>query len=185
MSARVFRSTAAVMLMGLLGAACGTQDGVTAPARIAVPAHRSADLTATDVSTAPGQANKLVCPTDVNASGTMVVGPAGGTISVQGVRVDFPAGAVPTEQAFTAHVIGGTYIDIELTAGDSAHYYFAAPVTVTIDLSRCGSLPEGLRAWYMDSQTKALLEDMGGQLDLTGRTLRFTTPHFSGYTVGW
>ena len=185
MSARLFRSTTAVLLMGLLGAGCGSQDVVTAPAGITVPARRSADLASHDVTTAPGQINKLVCPTDVSASATVVVGPQGGSFSAPGVRVDFPAGAVPTEQAFTARVIGGSYVDIELTAGDSAHYNFAVPVTVTIDLSRCGPLPAGLRAWYMDSETKVLLEDMGGVLDQTGRTLRFTTPHFSGYTVGW
>ena len=48
-----------------------------------------------------------------------------------------------------------------------------------------GLLPSGLRAWYIDSQSKALLAPMGGLLDLTARTLRFQTPHFSGYTIAW
>jgi hypothetical protein len=26
---------------------------------------------------------------------------------------------------------------------------------------------------------------MGGDLDILGGKLRFTTPHFSGYTVAW
>lgn len=180
MSARVFRSATAALLMGLLGVGCGSQDAVTAPAQLAVPATRSAD-----VLSAPGQATKLACPTDADLWGSAVVGPEGGTVAAGAVRVDFPAGAVAASQTFTAHVVGGTYVDVELTAGDSAHYAFAVPVTVTLDLSRCGALPSGLRAWYMDSQTKSLLEDMGGTLDLTGKTLRFTTPHFSGYTVAW
>jgi hypothetical protein len=179
MSARLFRSTTAVLLMGLLEAGCGTQDTITAPAAFEGLAPRL------DLATAPGQINKLVCPTDASASATAVIGPEGGSFTAPGVRVDFPAGAVATAQAFTARVVGGTYVDVELTAADSAHYNFAVPVAVTIDLSRCGSLPAGLRAWYMDSATKAPLENMGGELDLTRRSIRFTTPHFSGYTVGW
>jgi hypothetical protein len=178
MSVRRFRSATTVILLGLLGVGCGSQDVVTAPPQVVAP--RSLDL-----ASAPGQVTKLACPRDVDLWGTAVVGPEGGTVNAGAVRVDFPAGAVTAQQTFTAHVVGGTYVDVELTAGDSAHYTFAIPVTVTLDLSRCGSLPLGLRAFYMDSQTKTLLEDMGGTLDLTGKTLRFTTPHFSGYTVGW
>ncbi len=37
----------------------------------------------------------------------------------------------------------------------------------------------------MASDSKTLLEDMGGDVDLGGRTLRFRTPHFSGYTIVW
>jgi hypothetical protein len=180
MLARAFRSAPAVLFIGLLGAACGDRDVLTAPAGRAVPAARSSDLIAVGK-----QPSRLACPTNLDLSGSTVIGPEGGTFSAPGIRVDVPAGAVATTETFTVKMVGGDYVDIELTAGGAEHYTFAVPVTITLDLSHCGQLPASLRAWYIDSETQALVEDMGGELNLIDRTLRFTTPHFSGYTVAW
>jgi hypothetical protein len=167
----------------LLGTACGDRALPTAPTP--APAARSADLLG--LGGLLGGVTRLVCPTDEAASAATVIGPDGGTLAAGGVRVDFPAGAVADSQEFSLRVIPGSYVDVELDAAGYEHYTFARPVAVSIDLRRCGvlPLPLGLRAFYMDSETKALLEDMGGELDLVGRTLRFTTPHFSGYTIAW
>jgi hypothetical protein len=180
MFARLLRPATAALLLGLLGAACGDPVGVTAPALGTPAAASSADLLGL-----VGQVTRLVCPTDVERTASAVVGPEGGMLAVDGVRVEFPAGAVASTETFTLRVLGGLFVEIDLSAAGSEHYTFATPVSVTLDLARCGSLPVGLRAFYLDSSTKALLEDMGGELDLLGHKLRFRTPHFSGYTVAW
>jgi hypothetical protein len=180
MLGRRLRPISAALLMGLLGAACADQNLATAPVQPTIPGARSADLVA-----AVGGTNRLVCPLDTEVSASAVVGPEGGTMEAGGVKVEFPAGAVAASQTFSLHLVPGTYVDVRLDAVGYEHFTFASPVTVSLNLSRCGQLPASLHAWYVDGDTKTLVEDMGGEVDLLGRTLRFRTPHFSGYTVAW
>lgn len=127
----------------------------------------------------------LGCPSDESQSASAVIGPEGGSLVSGGFRVDFPAGAVDSARTFTLSVPASRYLEIEVHADGFEHYVFATPVTVTLDASRCGVLPLGLQVWNIDTETKALLEPMGGSLDLLTRTVRFRTPHFSGYTIAW
>ena len=181
MSARLLRPALAALVSLLLGAACADREPLAAPVGPATPAPGSADLLG--LGGLLGNVSRLLCPASASASGSAVIGPDGGTLVASGVRVDFPAGAVADSQTFTAHVVPGSYVEVELAAQGHAHYNFAVPVTVTLDLQSCIHLPLVARAFYMESG--ALVQDMGGELDLLGRTLRFRTPHFSGYTVAW
>ena len=184
---RAFRSLcAATLLLALAAAGCDRPDAPTAPRALAPTAAPSGGLIGDLLGTTVGTVTRLACPTDAERTGSAVVGPEGGALVVDGFRVDFPEGAVPQPETFTMELVAGQYLDVEVHAEGYAHYVFARPVTVTLDLSACGGLlPSGLSAWYIDSQTKALLAPMGGLLDVTARTLRFQTPHFSGYTIAW
>jgi hypothetical protein len=142
--------------------------------------------TPTDSTTVAPKPRLLVCPTDTTVTVTGVVGPQGGVLSTGGFRIEFPAGAVTVPQKFVLSVLRSEYLEIEAHAEGFASYQFATPVRITLDLARCGSaLPSSLRAWHIDPVSNALLENMGGTLDLTGRKLRFSTRHFSGYSVAW
>ena len=187
---RVFRSLRAVaLLLALAGVGCDRPDAPTAPGAsraLAPSAAPSGGLIGDVLGGVLGTVTRLACPTDASRRGTAVVGPEGGALVVDGFRVDFPEGAVARPETFTLEVLAGQYLEIEVHAEGYEHYVFARPVAVTLDLSACGGLlPSGLRAWYIDSETKALLAPMGGILDLGARTLRFQTPHFSGYTIAW
>ena len=184
---RVFRSLrAAALLLALASAGCDRPDAPTAPRALAPSAAPTGSLLGGLLGATLGTVTRLACPTDDVRRGSAVVGPEGGALVVDGFRVDFPQGAVARPETFTLEVLAGQYLEIEVHAEGHAHYVFARPVSVTLDLSACGGLlPSGLRAWYIDSQSKALLAPMGGLLDLTARTLRFQTPHFSGYTIAW
>ena len=184
---RAFRSLRAVaLLLALAGVGCDRPDAPTAPRALAPSAAPSGGLIGDVLGGVLGTVTRLACPTDASRRGTAVVGPEGGALVVDGFRVDFPAGAVPRPETFSLEVLAGQYLEIEVHAEGHAHYFFVKPVSVTLDLSRCGGLlPSGLHAWHMDSETKALLAPMGGILDATARTLRFETPHFSGYTIAW
>lgn len=180
---RVFRSLrAAALLLALASAGCDRPEAPTAPGALAPSAAPARSLLGTTL----GAVTRLACPTDEARRGSAVVGPEGGALAVGGFRVDFPEGAVAQPETFTLEVLAGQYLEIEVHAEGHAHYAFARPVTVTLDLTACGGiLPAGLTAWYIDTETKALLQSMGGLLDPTARTLRFRTPHFSGYTIAW
>ncbi len=184
---RAFRSLrAATLLLALAVAGCDRPAAPTAPRAPAPAAAPSGGLLGDLLGGTLGTVTRLACPTDATQRGSAVVGPEGGALVVGGFRVDFPVGAVAQPETFTLEVVAGQYLEIEVHAEGYAHYAFARPVTVTLDVSRCGGLlPAGLKAWHIDSETKALLESMGGLLDVTSRTLRFQTPHFSGYTIAW
>jgi hypothetical protein len=79
-------------------------------------------------------------------------------------------------------------MEIQIRANDEDHFYFKEPVVVTIDYSRCGRtdlVGRRLTAWYIDADTKALLENMGGVDDKLLQQITFSTSHFSGYAIAF
>jgi hypothetical protein len=176
----------ALLLAGLAVPGCSRPDYATAPVAGASVAGASA---APSASAAPPQAGgsprRFACRTDEARTARGVIGPEGGELRVAGFGVAFPAGAVPARETFELTVVPGDYVELQAHAVGHARYAFAAPVAVTLDLAGCGRLPSGLRAYHIADGTRALLEDMGGVVDPARRTLRFATPHFSGFTVVW
>ena len=126
------------------------------------------------------------CPTGTTRTTSALIGPLGGTLEVDGHRMTVPAGALllPTEVTLT--VPASQYVEVDIRAGGEEHFVFEAPVEVSISYARCSRSNierTSLSAWYIDSETKALLEDMGGVDDKTARTVTFTTGHLSGYAI--
>lgn len=133
----------------------------------------------------------LACPGSSSAlSGSATIGVEGGVIKAGPLRLEVPAGAVTAPTAFVAVVPSSPYLEVDLRAGSTEHFVFERPVTVTLDLQRCGGVttgPDGspLRAVYVAPVTREVLEDMGGTVDPGTRTLRFRTGHFSSYVVAY
>jgi hypothetical protein len=129
----------------------------------------------------------LACPGLNTQSASAVIGAAGGSLSVGGQVMTVPAGAVPTPTLFTMSVPPGRYMELDIDAAGQEHYAFAKPVSITVDYSRCRgqAIPLSLAAWYIDSESKTLLENMGGVDDRSGRRLTFVTDHLSGYAIAW
>jgi hypothetical protein len=97
-----------------------------------------------------------------------------------------PAGAVLVPTLIQVTTPASRYMEVDISVPGVEHFVFELPVTVTIDYGRCSrsDLDKAqLTAWYIDSETKALLEAMGGVDDKVARTVTFTTPHLSGYAL--
>ena len=178
-------TAAALVLVGLAAGACSTSDQATGPraATGALGAVRAPRFYA-------GSQNGLTlyylaCRSGETRSASGVIGRDGGKIRAGGFAVDFPAGAVAAPTTFTIAASAGGTLRFDARAEGAAHYTFAKPVRVTLDLSACGSLPEGLHAYFVDGATGDLRENMGGEVDRGVRALHFSTGHFSGYTVVW
>ena len=129
----------------------------------------------------------LTCPSNTteSASGTILAA-LGGTISVAGHSVTIPAGALLSDATVKLTAPASKYVEVDLQVNGSEHFVFEAPVTVSISYDRCSRsniFKGALSAWYIDSQSKALLEFMGGVDDKLLRRVTFTTPHFSAYAV--
>jgi hypothetical protein len=136
----------------------------------------------------PKKSALVECPTDISQSASAVIkSDIGGVVSVGGHSVALAKDALPVgEWVVTLTAPASKYVEIELTVTGAPYATFTPAAIVTIDYSRCARSNidrEPLRAWYIDSVTKELLENMGGVDNKILRKLTFTTDHFSGYAV--
>jgi hypothetical protein len=162
----------------IAGAACGADSSTSAVAATRTPAAWG--------SSSSGTPTLLACPSSTAQSATSVIGALGGVLSVGGTSVVIPANAVLAPTSFTLTVPASPYVEIEVTAGSADHFVFEKPVIVAIDYGRCGSDSPSApahQAWNIDSDTKALLEQMPGLDVKLAHTVIFSTIHFSGYAL--
>ena len=126
------------------------------------------------------------CPTDDLLQSSGLVTPLGGTVSAGGTTITVPAGAVLLPTTITVTVPPSQFMEVDITANGAASFVFQLPVTVSLSYARCTRSDidkQPLGVWYIDSGTKALLQNMGGSDDKDARTVTFTTDHLSGYAV--
>lgn len=129
----------------------------------------------------------LECPVATTTSKTALIGLLGGAIELNGHRVMIPAEAVLLPTEFTMTVPASNYVKVDITAAGQEHFQFRKPVSLTLSYARCTRTnidKETLRIYYVDSQTNAIIDDMGGTDDKTARTVTTGTDHFSGYLIG-
>ena len=157
---------------------CAGPDGATRPEAGGTPALLVAESSGSAL---------LVCPGSVPRYASGVVTPEhGGTVAVGGFSITLPPGAVREPHVLTLTVPESRYLEVDIRIDGHEHYVFQAPAVVTLDYSRCGISSNQLgqlTAWYIDAQTKALLENMGGVDDRPSRRITFVTPHLSGYSI--
>lgn len=123
------------------------------------------------------------CTVAPSAKASKVIGLEGGAVSVAGVTMTVPAGAVLQDTEFRIHVPSSTYAEAEIRANGQDHYQFQAPVVIAMDYTRCSTSAGPLAVWHIDPETKALLENMGGVDDVLNQQMTFSTMHLSGYAI--
>ncbi|HKG94332.1 MAG TPA: hypothetical protein VKA84_20640 [Gemmatimonadaceae bacterium] len=129
----------------------------------------------------------LSCPSTMSFSASRVIGARGGLVKVGGATLRIPAGAVLAPTEFTVTVPASQYLEVDMRAAGQEHYTFARPVEVQLSYRRCTRKNESLAlgAWYIDTQSKSMLEWMGGAEDRPNRTVTFETTHLSGYALAY
>ena len=153
-------------------------------------AHCSADAPTSPATLAPSFSrvgashDLLACPGgDDDAVASKVIGPEGGKIKLGGFVMKVPAGAVPETTTFVMRVPQAKVLKVKIRARGLPHYTFLAPVTITLDYSRCRTLPSDPTAWYVDEDTDAELEQMPGVNNSAAETYTLQTGHLSGYAL--
>jgi hypothetical protein len=157
-------------------AACADQ-GITDPS----PSQQKAALFGFN----PGS-NLVECPSNTTVSETALVTPLGGTVSVGGMSIAIPAGALLSDAVVTVTAPASRYLEVDISVSGSEHFLFELPVIVTLSYARCSRSNLGwsmLKAWYIDSETKEMLEPMPSLDNKLLRTVTFTTGHLSGYAI--
>jgi len=141
-----------------------------------------------DANLTPGSPALLQCPAAQTSTTSAVVTSVGGIVSLGGTSIRIPAGALLAATTISLTVPASQNMEIEVRANDLTSFLFQQSVSITIDYSRCPAAEANkapLSVWHIDTQTKALLENMGGVDDKTSHTITFTTGHLSGYAVAF
>jgi hypothetical protein len=138
--------------------------------------------------TSPHSPALLQCSTTQAQSSSSLVTPLGGIVHLGGTAVTIPLGALLTATTITLTVPASPVMEIEVKANNLTSFLFQQDVSITIDYSRCSAAEASkapLSVWHIDTQTKQLLENMGGVDDKTTHRITFTTGHLSGYAVAF
>jgi hypothetical protein len=138
-------------------------------------------------SLAASGATLLQCPSSTTTSRSAVIGLLGGVIALDGHVVAIPANAVLVPTQFTLTVPASSYVEVDIRAAGQEHFVFERPVSLTLSYARCNRADvdrQNLRIFYIDSRTRAIIDDMGGTDNKVLRTVTTGTGHFSGYVIG-
>jgi hypothetical protein len=131
-------------------------------------------------------ANLIQCTEGPASSAIGMITPLGGVVTSGGTTITIPAGAVAEPTLIQVEVPASKLVETDISVPGVEHFQFLLPVTVTVSYAHCSRANidhSPLTAWYIDTETKALLEHMGGIDNKLTRTVTFTTPHLSGYAL--
>jgi hypothetical protein len=153
-------------------------------------------LDATPTSSAPdapsldrGRAPTLLQCERSNAVSTRgIIGPKGGSISLDGHRLVVPPGAVHRHVRFTMSVPASREVIVDVSADGRSHFTFARPAILTISYARCSGQPlepAKLRVWFVHEQSHRFLQEMSADADENAHTLSFAIRHLSTYAVAY
>lgn len=167
----------ALAALAALALACGDPTG--GPVEPLAPTEHAAEVKS-------ATADPVECPTNETLSASDLIGTLGGTVSLDGHSIVIPAGALTAPTLITLTVPASNLMEIEIHANDLDSLLFEVPVEITISYSRCtrSNLDNAtLTAWYIDTETNELLENMGGVDDKVARTVTFESGHLSGWVI--
>lgn len=134
---------------------------------------------------------KLVeCESTESLSQTLTIGSVGGTISIEGTSVVFPAGVLDDETTVTLTIPASPYLEVDIqTSGrnDFRDLELLKQPSVTISYARCDRNDlrfKLLSAWYINSE-KELVDPMPSVDNKLTRSVTFPAEHFSGYAIAF
>ena len=168
---RPTRSIGTAAVLAVLGAAACAEP--SAPSR-----------QAPSLANASGQ-SLVACESGQERSATATLTPLGGTLSVDGISVVVPAGALLAPTELTVHVPASRYLMVNIDAAGFEHFTFEAPITVSMDYGSCppGQLEQGpIAVWYVGDDG-SMLERMPSLDDRGRKRVTFLTGHLSGYAI--
>ena len=133
-----------------------------------------------------GKPTLITCPSSETSTTTQVVSTLGGVVALDGAEISIPAGALLAPATVTVTLPASNYMEVDVSVEGADHFVFELPVSITVSYARCSRANidrAPLSAWYIDSQTKEMLEEMPSIDNKLTRTVTFTTGHLSGYAL--
>lgn len=137
-----------------------------------------------DDGTGPREYKPLACAGGTGASGSSAIGPAGGTLTVNGNSLIVPAGALTSTVTFRIIERQDRTAGVEVEPHGTQ---FRQDATLALSYARCGT-PGGFRDFRImevETGTTRVIRTLPSQVDSATRTVRTTRlDHLSGYLIG-
>ncbi len=137
-----------------------------------------------DDGTGPPKYTPLTCAGGTGASASNTIGPAGGTVTVNGNSLIIPAGALGSQLTFRITERQDRSVGVEVEPHGTQ---FSKDATLALSYARCGR-PDGykdFRVVEVETGTTRVIRTLPSQVDSATRTVRTTRlNHLSGYLVG-
>ena len=123
----------------------------------------------------------LSCSLEQSSSGSAVIGPLGGTISMGQHTLTLPAGALRAEVRITGEVVSGRTNSVRL----SPHgLQFARPAVLVVGYGNCRSVRGSKLVAYV-GEDLTILEGLPSRDDPRAEKVTTWLDHFSRYAVAW
>ena len=128
----------------------------------------------------------IPCRNDHETSDAVTIGPAGGSVTLNGHRLDVPAGAVTQDVRFTITVLPAAFLKVRIEADGKPNFDFQVPASLTLSFARCAPADpnEPLGIFKIDLRNDAVLKRLGGEVDRQAQTITAKLDGLSGYSVG-
>jgi hypothetical protein len=112
-----------------------------------------------------------------------VIGPGGGTVSVDRHSLIVPPNAVNGRTDFTILEVASSSIRVELGPDGTT---FERPAVLELSFARCGRLPRGFKNLHIlqVDANDSVIAVLPSTVDRGRRTVRAQLPHLSGYLIG-
>jgi hypothetical protein len=152
------------------------------------PASAPPSVAAVNAQANSSSSTLLECPISQSSSVTQTIGISGGTISLNGHSISLPFGAVLLPTQITLTEPASNYVEVDIRANGLESFQFEQPVGVTLSYARCtrANIDKGpVKAWYINTQTKAFIADMNGVDNRPSKSISFGTGHLSTYAVAY
>jgi hypothetical protein len=134
--------------------------------------------------TGPRDYRPLTCAAGTGATSSSAIGPAGGTVTVNGNSLTVPAGALTSTVTFRIIERQDRSVGVEVEPHGTQ---FSKDATLALSYARCGQ-PDGykqLRVMEVETGTTRVIRTLPSQVDSATRTVRTTRlDHLSGYLIG-
>ena len=127
-----------------------------------------------------GKSKVAVCKLQKEEWKTEQIGARGGKVSVAGVQLTVPAGALRSTVAITAHVLPTTSASVQFLP-EGLH--FAVPATLRLEYTKCDTPIFGVNVVYVQADTVTEIEPSTNH-----PIFKFVTAkigHFSSYAVAY
>jgi hypothetical protein len=137
-----------------------------------------------DDGTSPPKYTPLVCTAGTGASASNTIGPAGGTVTVNGNSLIVPAGALSAPVTFRIVERQDRSAGVEIEPHGTK---FSKDATLALSYARCGAVnvTRDLRIVEVETGTTRVIRTLPSQVDSTSGTVRTTRlDHLSGYLIG-
>ena len=134
-----------------------------------------------------GGSGLISCPNYEPQSALLTVDPLlGGSLSIPGVSVNVPAGAVLETTVFVVSVPFTRYAEVRIYPVGLSSFLFQTDIEVTIDYGRCWRPAldaQPLEAWHVSTLFRTKLEEMPSVDDKVAHRVTFRTNHLSSYAL--